>query len=230
MDQIVNLANKYNIDIVEDAAPAIGAEWNGKRCGTFGKFGAFSFQGAKLLVTGEGGMLVTNDIKLYEKAKKIWDQGRNPNKTFWIDEEGVKFKMSNVQAAIGLGQIERADELIKMKRRLFNWYEEGLRGMNGVYLNREVENAKSIYWMTSIRIDENLSLNRDELISALKERNIDSRPVFPSISQYPIWDKKQKSQPIASVIGRQALNLPSGVCLSKEEIMYICHNIKELVN
>ena len=109
MDQIVNLANKYNIDIVEDAAPAIGAEWNGKRCGTLGKFGAFSFQGAKLLVTGEGGMLVTNDIKLYEKAKKIWDQGRNPNKTFWIDEEGVKFKMSNVQAAIGFGQIERAE-------------------------------------------------------------------------------------------------------------------------
>ena len=229
MDKLVALARKYDLHIVEDAAPAIGAEWRGQRCGTFGKFAGFSFQGAKLLVTGEGGMLVTSDGDLYEKAKKIWDQGRNPNKTFWIDANGVKYKMSNVQAAIGLGQIQRADELIEMKRRLFSWYEEGLAGVSGIHLNKEVEYARSIYWMTSIRLEEKLTIGRDGLIAALRDRNVDSRPVFPSISQYPIWDKKQKAQPVATRVGKQAMNLPSGVCLKKDEVMYVCKQIRDLV-
>lgn len=229
MSEVMKIAEKYNLRVVEDAAPAIGAEWEGKRCGSFGDFAGFSFQGAKLLVTGEGGMLVTNDDALYERAKKIWDQGRNPNKTFWIDAEGVKYKMSNIQAAIGLGQLERADELIAMKRRIFDWYEEGLSGVEGVYLNKEVEGAKSIYWMSSIRLDEGLSIGRDELIKKLRERNVDSRPVFPAISQYPIWDRKQAPQPTASLIGRQALNLPSGVCRNRQEIAYVCRQLKELL-
>ncbi|BCF98110.1 hypothetical protein PPGU19_026790 [Paraburkholderia sp. PGU19] len=107
MTAIMEAARKHGLKVVEDAALAIGAEWNGQRCGSFGDFAIFSFQGAKLFVTGEGGMLVTNDEALYKRAYKIWDQGRNPSKVFWIDEDGVKFKMSNVQAALGLAQIER---------------------------------------------------------------------------------------------------------------------------
>lgn len=229
MTSILDVAKKYKLKVVEDAAPAIGAEWNGKSCGTFGDFGAYSFQGAKLLVTGEGGMLVTNDDELYIKAKKIWDQGRNPNKTFWIDEDGVKFKMSNVQAAIGLAQIERADELIEMKRRIFSWYEERLSGLQGIHLNKEVEGAKSIYWMTSIRLDEGMKLSRDDLIIELKKRNVDTRPVFPAISKYPIWPLKQDPKPIADKIGNTAMNLPSGVCLKKEDVMYVCDQILELL-
>jgi len=229
MTPILDVAKKYKLKVVEDAAPAIGAEWNGKSCGTFGDFGAYSFQGAKLLVTGEGGMLVTNDDELYIKAKKIWDQGRNPNKTFWIDEDGVKFKMSNVQAAIGLAQIERADELIEMKRRIFSWYEERLSGLQGIHLNKEVEGAKSIYWMSSIRLDEGMKLSRDDLIIELKKRNVDTRPVFPAISKYPIWPLKQDPKPIADKIGNTAMNLPSGVCLKKEDVMYVCDQILELL-
>ena len=229
MSEVMKIAEKYNLRVVEDAAPAIGAEWQGKRCGSFGDFAGFSFQGAKLLVTGEGGMLVMNDDDLYEKAKKIWDQGRNPSRTFWIDEDGVKYKMSNIQAALGLGQLERADELIAMKRRIFDWYEEGLSGIEGIHLNKEVEGARSIYWMTSIRLDESLAIGRDELIKKLRERNVDSRPVFPAISQYPIWDRKQAPQPTASLIGRQALNLPSGVCRTRQEIAYVCRQLRELL-
>jgi perosamine synthetase len=229
MTPILDLAKKYKLKVVEDAAPAIGAKWNGKSCGTFGDFGAYSFQGAKLLVTGEGGMLVTNDDDLYVKAKKIWDQGRNPNKTFWIDEDGVKFKMSNVQAAIGLAQIERADELIEMKRRIFSWYEDRLSGFKGIHLNKEVEGAKSIYWMSSIRLDEGMKLSRDDLIIELKKRNVDTRPVFPAISKYPIWPLKQDPKPIADKIGNTAMNLPSGVCLKKDDIMYVCDQIIELL-
>jgi perosamine synthetase len=229
MDKILEVARKHGLKVVEDAAPAIGAEWLGQRCGSFGDFAAFSFQGAKLLVTGEGGMLVTNSDVLYEKAKKIWDQGRNPSKVFWIDGEGVKFKMSNIQAALGLAQLERADELIEMKRRLFNWYEEGLAHLPNITLNKEVEGARSIYWMSSLFLDESAPIDRDELMKQLKVRNIDTRPVFPSISQYPIWPRQQKSQPTALRVGLRAINLPSGVCLTKAEVMYVCRNIAELI-
>lgn len=229
MTAILEIARKYGLKVVEDAAPAIGAEWKGQRCGTFGDFAAFSFQGAKLLVTGEGGMLVTSDDKLYEKAKKIWDQGRNPSRAFWIDADGVKFKMSNIQAALGLGQLERADELIEMKRRVFHWYEEGLVDVPFVSLNKEVENARSIYWMSSLFLDEASKISRDDLMTQLKVRNIDTRPVFPAISQYPIWPLKQDPKPTALRVSLQAMNLPSGVCLSKDEVMYVCRNISELV-
>ena len=229
MTPIIKLAKKYNLKIVEDAAPAIGATWKGRAVGTFGDFGAYSFQGAKLLVTGEGGMLVTNKKTLYEKAKKIADQGRNPLKTFWIDGKGVKFKISNAQAAIGLAQIERADELIYMKRRIFSWYEQRLAMFPGLHLNKEVENARSIYWMTSLRLDKTLKLNRDELIKALRKRNIDSRPVFPAISQYPIWTVNQNPQPVALEVGNTSINLPSGVCLSRDDVMYVCDQIIDIL-
>jgi perosamine synthetase len=229
MSKILEVARKHGLKVVEDAAPAIGAEWQGKRCGSFGEFAAFSFQGAKLLVTGEGGMLVTNDDALYARAKKIWDQGRNPSKVFWIDGDGVKFKMSNIQAALGLGQLERADELIEMKRRLFGWYEEGLADVPHIRLNREVEGARSIYWMTSLFLDECAPIDRDELMKQLKARNIDTRPVFPAISQYPIWPRPQNPQPTALRVGLRAINLPSGVCLNRAEVMYVCRNIAELV-
>lgn len=229
MTPILALAQKYSLKVVEDAAPAIGATWNGKAAGTFGDFGAFSFQGAKLLVTGEGGMLVTDDKDLYEKAKKIADQGRNPSKTFWIDERGVKFKMSNVQAAIGLAQIERADELIAMKRRIFSWYKDRLGDFPGLHLNEEVSGGRSIYWMTSLRLDRTIEISRDELIKRLRDRNVDTRPVFPAISQYPIWPVSQNPQPVALEVGKTAMNLPSGVCLTKNEVMYICDQIIDIL-
>jgi perosamine synthetase len=229
MDKVMDVARRYNLSVVEDAAPAIGAEWQGQRCGSFGDFAAFSFQGAKLLVTGEGGMLVTNNEELYKKALKIWDQGRNPTKAFWIDADGVKFKMSNIQAALGLGQLERADELIEMKRRVFRWYEAGLADVPHVHLNKEVEGARSIYWMSSIFLNETAPISRDELILQLRARNVDTRPVFPAISQYPIWPTQQSAQPTALRIGKQAMNLPSGVCLTKEEVKYVCDQILHLV-
>ena len=229
MNGIMKIAEKYKLHVVEDSAPAIGAKYNGKNCGTFGDFGAFSFQGAKLLVTGEGGMLVTDSDDLYTKAKKIWDQGRNPNKTFWIDGNGVKFKMSNVQAAVGLGQLERIDELIAMKRRIFSWYEKGLKDIKGIHLNKEVKESEGIYWMSSIRIDKDFPLGRDKFMTYLRSKGIDTRPVFPPISRYPIWDKTQASKNISTIVGDNSINLPSGVCLTKHEINYICNQIKEVV-
>lgn len=229
MDKIMEIAQKHNLYVVEDAAPAIGAEVLGQKTGTFGDFTAFSFQGAKLLVTGEGGMLVVNSDELYKRVYSLWDQGRTPG-TFWINGVGWKYKMSNVQAAIGLGQLERVDELIWAKRRIFSWYAQGLNDVPYVRLNHEMPWARSIYWMTSIILDENAGVSRDELREALKERNVDTRPVFPAISQYSIWPNPQQPQPTARGVGDRALNLPSGVCLKREQVEYVCHCIKEILD
>lgn len=228
MDKIMEIAREHNLYVVEDAAPAIGAEFQGQKVGTFGDFSAFSFQGAKLVVAGEGGMLVTNNDALYKRVYSLWDEGRTPG-TFWINELGWKYKMSNIQAAIGLGQLERVDEMIEAKRRIFSWYAENLEGIPHITLNHELPWARSIYWMSSLLLDEKADLTCDELRKALKGRNIDTRPVFPAISQYPFWSKPQQPRPVARRIGDRALNLPSGVCLKRQQVDYICRCIREIL-
>ncbi len=229
MDRILQIARAHKLRVLEDAAPSIGAEFKGKRTGSFGDAACFSFQGASSLVTGEGGMFVTNDDDLYERTHKIWDQGRVPG-TFWIDELGWKYKMANIQAAIGLGQIERAEELVEAKRRIFTWYEQDLRGVPHITLNREASWARSIYWMTSILLDEKCPLSRDDVMAVLKKRNVDTRPVFPTISQYPYWPVKQTAQPVSVRISQRAINLPSGVCLKREQVGYVSRCIREILD
>lgn len=228
MDRIMEIARRNNLFVVEDAAPAIGAEFDGRRVGTFGDFAAFSFQGAKLLVTGEGGMLVTNNDDLYQRAYTLWDQGRTPG-TFWINELGWKYKMSNIQAALGLGQLERVDELIEAKRRIAAWYREGLCGVPYLQLNAETAWARSICWMTSIILDDDAPLTRDELRQQLRERRVDTRPVFPPISRYPYWPCKQPSQPVASRVGDRAINLPCGVRLQRAQVDYVCRCLRDIM-
>lgn len=226
MEVIAPIARKHGLFIVEDAAPAIGAEINGRKVGTYGDFATFSFQGAKLLVTGEGGALVTSNEELYKRAYAIWDHGRTPG-TFWINEIGLKYKMSNVQAAIGLAQIERVDEQIEAKRRIFSWYAEELQGVKGLELARESSWARSIYWMTSMVLDPTCGLTRDEFCARLKAKKIDTRPAFPAISGYPMW--KSAGNPIAKRIGDWGINLPSGVCLKEHEVRYVARSIREVL-
>ena len=227
--EIKKIAKKYKLYVIEDAAPAIGSKINNIRCGSAGDFSAFSFQGAKLLVAGEGGMLCTNNKKLFDKAKKISEQGRNPNYTFWIDGPGLKYKMSNIQAAIALAQLERVDELIYKKRRIFKWYKEYLQPKNNFILQEENSNSYSNYWMTNILITHK-KFKRTKFTEYLRKNNIDSRPVFSPISEYPIWDRKLKAKKVAAFIGNNAINLPSGVTLTKGEIKYISTKINDYFN
>jgi len=228
MEKIIKISKKYNLYVVEDAAPAIGAKFKNKKCGTFGNFGAFSFQGAKLLVSGEGGMLVTNDHVLYKRAQKIANQGRNEKKTFYIDSVGVKFKMSNVQAALALGQLERIEELIAFKRRIFSWYKKYLNNIKPIYLNYEADNTKSIYWMSSLILKKNVNIKRDILIKKLLKNKIHTRPVFPELSSFKIWGNGNSNLKFknSNFLSSNALNLPSGVCLNESEIKDVCNKIK----
>ena len=225
---IVEFAVENNLKVIEDAAPAIGTMIDGKKAGSYGDFGCFSFQGAKLLVTGEGGMLVTDNPDLHAKAKKIQDHGRKPG-TFWIDELGYKYKMNNITAALGLAQIQRSDNQIFRKRRINSWYKENLRSLKGITFQEERPGTSSICWMTSILLDTQLNVSRDQVMSALSEVGIDSRPAFPAISQYKFWPTKQDPQPVGKIVGERAINLPSGVMLTRGQIDQVSEAVIKII-
>jgi perosamine synthetase len=228
MPEIMELANQHNLFVVEDAAPAIGTTIDGKLAGSFGDFGCYSFQGAKLLVTGEGGMLVTNNSDIFAKAKKIQDHGRKPG-TFWIEELGHKYKMNNITAALGLGQIHRAENQIFRKRRINEWYRDLLSDVPGISFQNQADGTESICWMTSFTLEPTHGVSRDQLLSELKNRGIDSRPVFPSISQYKIWGYDAIIPNNSKYIGDNGINLPSGVLLNRNSIEKVAQNIREIL-
>jgi len=227
MPEIVSFAKLNNLFIVEDAAPAIGTEIDGRFAGTFGQFGCYSFQGAKLLVTGEGGMLVSNDEDLMKKAWKIQDHGRKPG-TFWIEELGYKYKMNNITAALGLAQIERVDVQIEKKREINNLYKELLSGSDQLSFQEELVKTKSICWMTSIQFTKTSGLDINLLAKYLGENGVDTRPVFPTIHSYPMW-KVDIENPVASYISSNSINLPSGVALTHESVVKISNLILDWV-
>jgi perosamine synthetase len=227
--EISDFAKSKGIFVVEDAAPAIGTKIGNSFAGAIGDIGCYSFQGAKMLVTGEGGMLVTNDEVLYRKAKKIQDHGRKPG-TFWIEELGYKYKMSNIQAALGLAQLYRADNQIFRKRRINSWYKDGLKDFTGITFQEELVGTESICWMSSIKLGNLVAISRDEVMNKLLEKGIDSRPVFPAISQYPFWNVKNSPKPIAKEIGDRGINLPSGVNLSKNSIDHVISSLREILS
>ncbi len=225
MDSIVKLAGEYGLRIIEDAAPAIGAKFSGKSVGTFGDLGCFSFQGAKLLVSGEGGMLVTDDSELFARAKKLQEHGRKPG-TFWIEELGHKYKMPNIAASIALAQLQRAGNQIHRKSRIRNWYEEDLGGISSLTFQSELPSSESIHWMTSVVLGEDLQISVDDFRAKLLEKGIDTRPVFPTISRYSFWPEKKSSGPKAGKIAERGVNLPSGVNLSRADIRRVSDAIK----
>lgn len=227
MDPILALAAKHNLIVMEDSAQAVGAEYKGRKTGSMGHASAFSFQGAKALVTGEGGMLATNDAQLMERAQFKGDHGRSPNKVLFNIEVGYKYKMSNVQAALGLAQIQRVNEIIQKKVQIFNWYKERLADIDVIKLNPENSWAKNIFWMSSIVLSDSLPLERDDFIQRLSARNIDSRPVFYPLSCFPMFEKQ--NNPNAYHIGLRGINLPSGHNRTEEEVDYICQHIRDLV-
>lgn len=229
MHRLYELAEKHGISILEDAAPSIGARYKGKRTGSLGRVAAFSFQGAKALVTGEGGMLVTSDDALMERARFLNDHGRNPKSPLAAIEIGYKYKMSNMQGALGLAQIQRADEIVAKKRQLFDWYRARLADVEEVTLNVERPECFNIYWMSSIVLSEKLGIGRDDFMRQLKDRMIDTRPFFEPISSFPMFKDLQVDNPVAYSVPRRGINLPSGHHRTEEEVDYICAHIRELV-
>jgi perosamine synthetase len=229
MKAVCQLADEHGLHVLEDAAPALGAEIEGRKVGSFGHVAAFSFQGAKIMTCGEGGMLVTSDQALYERARYLNDHGRDPVRPFVISAIGYKYKMSNLQAALGLAQLERIEEMIAKRRLIFQWYRQRLGGVPELALNVERFWARNIYWMTSIVLGERVSMSRDEVIAGLKARDIDSRPFFPPVSSFPMFESCAERNPVAYEISRRGINLPSGHNLSEADVDRVCASLLEVL-
>jgi len=236
MNAIKSIAKKHNIGIIEDAAEAIGSEYRGKKAGSFGDTGVFSFHGSKTLTTGEGGMLVTNREDIYKRVLFLRDHGRQPgDKLFCNTEVAYKYKMSSLQAALGLAQLERIDELIERKRDIFGWYHSELENLKGIRLNFEPPQTKNTYWMITVIIDKILGLKKEELMAKMDSKNIDCRPFFYPLSSLPAYKhfngiKKAKQQNIVSYeISPYGINLPSALSVTQDQIISVCNSLKEIV-
>lgn len=229
MGEINKIAKEHELFVLEDACPSLGAIYKDKKTGSLGDMAAFSFQGAKIAVTGEGGMLLTENSKLFEKASHIANLGRVRDKgAFWHDTVGHKYAMSNLQAALGLAQLEQIESLVSLKRKIFSWYKKRLGSIDGLSLNAERKWAKNIYWMSSIVLNKKFKVSRDELMRKLYENNIDTRPFFFPFSMLPIY-KTQVNNPVAYKIALNGVNLPSGVKLKEEEVDYVAKTILRIL-
>jgi len=226
VDKIATVCEEFGIHMVQDAAPGIGTTIGGQSITNWGEVSCFSFQGAKLLVSGEGGAFVTRNPELYQKALKISDSGRVPG-TFWIDQLGKKMKMSNPSAALALGQVFGVERQINKKRQIAAWYRGFLGQNESLNFQKELPRTRSIHWLTSIQI-LNKEIEREKFRADLLKSGIDSRPVFPPISQYPIWAGKHPANRNAIALGESAINLPSGVRLTMADVERVCNSINEL--
>jgi perosamine synthetase len=229
MDAIMNIAKKYNLFVVEDAAEAIGSVYKGRKAGSIGDFGVFSFHGTKTVTTGEGGMFVTNNSNLYETVSVLNSHGRNPKnpKQFWAETIGFKYKISNIQAAIGCAQVERIDELIAKKKEIFFEYHRLLSQIDGLTMNPipTDENTQYGYWMPTVIFDKKLNYDRKELLEKFKENNIDGRVFFYPLSSLPMFQEKKENS-ISYDIFERGVNLPSYHDLHNYEIQSIANIIK----
>lgn len=214
MDPIKEIAREHDLKIIEDAAEAHGAEYKKKKVGSLSDISCFSFYGNKIITTGEGGMCLTDNKKLTEKMRILRDHGMNPEKKYWHDVVGFNYRMTNLQAAIGLAQLEKIDRFIEKKREIAALYNSLLRDSDLV-LPPEEKWAKNVYWMYSILVE-----GRDKLIEKLRRKGVDSRPFFPPIHQQPCHKTKDKLL-VAEELSKKGLNLPSSVTLKEEEIKKI---------
>lgn len=227
MSKLLAIAEKYSIPIIEDAAEAIGSKWNGKHAGTMGKFGTFSFHGTKTLTTGEGGMFITNDKALYENVLTLSNHGRTSGQTkqFWPDTTGFKYKISNLQAAIGFGQMERIQELVSRKREIFEYYKQELQGIPGITMNPEYKGTINGYWMPTVVFDIGSDVTREKLQNEFLKENIDARVFFHPLSSLDMFEDVPTNKNARDIPNR-AINLPSYHELSTSEMDRVINVLK----
>ena len=236
MDALSQVARAHGIALIEDAAEAIGSEYQGKRAGSFGDTSVFSFHGSKTLTTGEGGMLLTDREDIYRRALILRDHGRLPgDRLFFNAEVAFKYKMSSMQAALGLAQLERIDELVARKREIFSWYAEALDEVEDIALNYQGPDTKNTYWMVTVILDPKYNLKKERVMALLDERGIDSRPFFyplsaiPAYTDYPQAVSARQRNQVSYGLSPYGINLPSGLYLTQEKVKYVADSLKDIL-
>lgn len=227
MAELEEIADTHDLILLEDAAQSHGASYDGRRTGSLSKIASFSLMANKIITTGEGGVLTTNDDALMERCRHLRDHAMPPERRYWHDEIGFNYRMTNLQAAIGVAQLERAESFILRKRQIAQLYDLQLAHLPGIQTPVERANCTNVYWMYSILVEDRYPLNRDELIIALRERSIDSRPFFHALDTLPSY-RSERLCPTSQDLGLRGLSLPSAPTLTDEQILYICDVLREL--
>ena len=241
MDPVRELAREHELAVVEDAAEAHGAEylhgWRGdagtwKRCGSFGEMSCFSFYANKVITTGEGGMVLTDDPAIAARLRSRKNLCFQPRR-FFHEELGHNFRLTNVQAAIGLAQLERVDEMIERKRRAAAQYAERLKGVEGLQLPVEHAWARSVYWMYGVVLDEATGWTAAPAAAFLREQQVETRPFFLGMHAQPVLRSRglfrRETYPVADRLAQQGLYLPSGLALTAEQIDRVCEAVKKML-
>ncbi len=233
MDPILAIARKHELAVVEDAAEVHGATYKGKQCGSMGLMNCFSFYANKLITTGEGGMVVTNDDALAARAKCLRDLAHSPEKRFVHTDLGFNYRMTNLQAALGVGQLAHLDEYVQKKQWMARRYSEELSSIRGLRLPITKDYATNVYWMYAVLVEDACGITRDELRSRLLERGIDTRDFFypchrqPFLSTHP---QAKTSFPISEDIAARGFYLPSGLALTEEQLSAVCTAVRDITS
>ena len=236
MNTIIEIARQHDIAVIEDAAESIGSAYQGKKAGSFGDVGVFSFHGSKTLTTGEGGMLVTNNEKICRRALLLRDHGRPPgDRMFYNQEVAYKYKMTSMQAALGLAQLERIEELVSKKRQIFQWYKNALSRLKGVTLNHESPALINSYWMVTIILDRTFGLEKKQLIESMSRKGIQCRPFFFPLSSLPAYagydqaTLARRRNHISYEISPYGINLPSAMNMSEHDVLFVADALESIL-
>jgi perosamine synthetase len=227
MDALMEIGDAHGLAIIEDAAEAHGAEYKGRKVGGLGKCGVFSFYGNKVITTGEGGMLTTNDQEFYQRAKRLRDHAMSPQRRYFHEERGFNYRITNLQAALGVAQLERIDEFLDRRAEIMSWYNQEIASTDDIRFNRVKNWAKSAFWMICLEVDWLDEPRRDAVMQALKARGIDSRPYFCTMSSLPMY--AQPPLPVSARKAQIGLNLPSYYELTKTEVQRIGSDVNAIL-
>jgi perosamine synthetase len=228
MDAINKIAEEYGLYVIEDAAEAHGAEIQGVKVGGLSFCSTFSFYGNKIITTGEGGMITTNDKSFYEKCRFLRDHAMDKNKRYWHTAMGFNYRITNLQAALGCAQLERIDDFIVKRKQIFDWYTKYLEGFQGISLNRHYPWAKPVYWLVCLEVENFSEQKREEFIVSLKKQGVDSRPYFYPVSGMPMFEKA--NTPIVHDVYQKGINLPTYFDLGEEDVQSICSILKKTLS
>ncbi|MED3662279.1 DegT/DnrJ/EryC1/StrS family aminotransferase [Ureibacillus terrenus] len=229
IDRILEICQKYNVPLIEDAAESLGSYYKGKHTGTFGEFGTFSFNGNKIITTSGGGMLVSDDAEKIEKARFWATQSREPARHYEHKELGYNYRMSNVLAGIGRGQLKVLDQRVAKKKYIFEFYKRELGGLEGLEFMPVNEWNEPNYWLSAIQLTGDI--RPIDLIEALEKENIESRPVWKPMHLQPFYEKYDYihlGTDVAAELFENGVCLPSDTKMTDEDLHRVCETIKEL--
>ena len=231
MDPVMSLARRYGLFVIEDAAEAHGALYKGRKVGSLADIATFSFYGNKIITTGEGGMVVTNNDALIANVRQLKGQGMDPNRRYWFPVIGYNYRMTNIAAAIGLAQLEKVEWHIERRREIAKWYYEGLKRNSALILPAEKKWARNVYWMFSVVLDEKLHVERDAVMATLAKEGIETRPMFYPMHTLPPYRRLARGQcfPVAERIASRGMNLPTWAGLTHEDIDLVCDALKKCI-